>query len=40
MVEGCDGGRLAMKALAEARIARVLLGEHFDRHGDLQAWMS
>ena len=37
MVEGRHGGRLTMESLAEARVARVLLGQHLDGDGDLQA---
>ena len=39
MVEGRNGGRLAMESLAEARVARVLLGQHLDGDGNLEARM-
>jgi hypothetical protein len=37
MVEGGDGRRLAVKPLAKAGVARVLLGEHFDGDRNLEA---
>ncbi len=37
MVEGGDGGRFAVESLAEACVARVLLGQHLDGNRDLKA---
>ncbi len=39
VVEGSHGGGLAVEALAEAGVARVLVGEDFDRDRDLEPGM-
>jgi len=39
VVQGRDRGRLAVKALAEAGVARVLVGQDLDRDRDLEAGM-
>src|SRR5216684_8776074 len=39
MVEGCNGGGFTMESLAEAGVARVLLGQDLDRDGNVEAWV-